>query len=320
MSRKPSSPFALDAVEEFLRTKGAREKKTVAAYHALLHGTERGTKPSLGTAFAPYFQNRRMGSLTPDDVATWFAQRAEDAAQDTKHRFSKNARAFLRWARDRGYTDEDLVQAIEPIRGGGPRTTWLSWQEVHTILQHIPEWRLQMAAAWLFYTGARVGEAVAARQRDVRRPNAEWMYQWTIPQTKTDAPRHVWLPDALAAYLERSRAENKPKPDWPVLWDCSGRGFARDEHPAYPLSPKTINAALERARDAAGITTPVTAHVARHTYCTLWISDHGESETSMIKLSRQVGTSVGKLRSTYVHVQYSDNDWAMLREFGQRTA
>jgi integrase len=303
-----------------MRTKAPREPKTVAAYHALLRGSERGTKPALGTAFAPYFQNRRMDTLRPDEVAEWFAQRARGAAQDTKHRFSKNARGFLRWSRERGYTDSDLLAAIEPIRSGGPRTDWLSWDDVHKLLAHVHEPRFEMAAAWLFFTGARVGEAIAARQRDVRRHGDQGMFIWSIPETKTDEPRQVWLPDILADYVEKSRAQNKPKPDWPVVWDSSGRGFGREEHPASPITAKTINAALERARDAAGIPIPVTAHVARHTYCTLWIAERGDSEHSMTKLSRQVGTSVAKLRSTYVHVQYTDDDWASLRAFGQRRA
>ncbi len=320
MPTRPRPPYVIDAVEEFLRTKAAREPKTIAAYHTLLLGTERGTKPSLGTAFAPYFQNRRMDTVVHDEVAAWFAQRSRGAAQDTKHRFSKNARAYLRWARQRGYTVEDLASAIETIRSGGPRSDWLPWDDVHNLLARIAEPRLEMAAAWLFFTGARVGEAVAARQRDVRRHGDQGMYIWSIPETKTDEPRQVWLPDILADYVEKSRAQNKPKPEWPVLWDCSGRGFARAEHPASPITAKTINAALERAREAAGIHIPVTAHVARHTYCTLWIAEHGDSEHSMTKLSRQVGTSVAKLRSTYVHMQYTDDDWASLRAFGQRSA
>ena len=36
MSRIRSSPFVLDAVEEFLRTKRAREPKTYAAYRGVL--------------------------------------------------------------------------------------------------------------------------------------------------------------------------------------------------------------------------------------------------------------------------------------------
>jgi hypothetical protein len=59
--------------------------------------------------------------------------------------------------------------------------------------------------------------------------------------------------------------------------------------------------------------TKVTAHVAKHTYCTNWIADHGESENSMERLSRQVGTSVAVLRRTYVHVEFSEADWEHIR-------
>ena len=38
----------------------------------------------------------------------------------------------------------------------------------------------------------------------------------------------------------------------------------------------------------------------------------------MEKLSRQLGTSVAKLRATYVHVRYDDADWAHICTFGSR--
>ena len=60
----------------------------------------------------------------------------------------------------------------------------------------------------------------------------------------------------------------------------------------------------------------VTAHVARHSYCTNWIQAHGAHEQAMEKLSRQVGTSVGNLRKTYVHYDLTDTDWAHLKNFG----
>ena len=41
MSHVRSSPFVVDAVEEFLRTKQAREPKTYAAYRGVLLGSER---------------------------------------------------------------------------------------------------------------------------------------------------------------------------------------------------------------------------------------------------------------------------------------
>lgn len=62
----------------------------------------------------------------------------------------------------------------------------------------------------------------------------------------------------------------------------------------------------------------VTAHVAKHTYCTHWIRDRGDGEIEMEKLARQVGTSVAVLRSTYVHISLTDADWAHLMTFGEQ--
>ena len=266
MSRIRSSPFVLDAVEEFLRTKRAREPKTYAAYRGVLLGSDRGTKPPLGTPLAPSFQNRRVHTLSRDEVAIWFAQRVRGGAQDTKHRVSKNARAFLRFCREQGYTNQDLAGAIDQYRAGRGRVEWLEWSDVHRLIDAIPEYRLKMAAAWLFYTGCRVGEAINAQQRDVRRISDRGLFQWSIPDTKTHLPRNVWLPETARNLVERSREMNTPRPEWPILWDCEGRGFSRIENPAAPITAKTINAALDRATGQTGILVKVTAHTAKHTY------------------------------------------------------
>jgi integrase len=319
MSRVKSSPFVLDAVEEFLRTKEAREPKTYVAYRGVLLGSERGTKRPLGTPLAPYFQNRRVHTLTRDDIASWFAQQVKGGAQDTKHRVSKNTRAFLRFCREQAYTTIDLTSAIDPYRAGQGRLEWLEWADVHHLIDAIPEYRFKMAAAWLFYTGCRIGEAINAQQRDVRLIKERDLYQWSIPDTKTHIPRQVWLPSSLAPYIDQSRAANSPRADWPILWDCDGRGFSRTENPQSPITAKTINAAFDRAAAHSGILVKVTAHTARHTYCTNWISEQGDTELSMERLSRQVGAAVAVLRKTYVHVLFSDADWEHIRTFGNRT-
>jgi hypothetical protein len=114
---RPSSPYVIDVADEFLRTTQAREPKTLAAYAGILRGSDHGTEKPLGPPFAPHFQNRRFDTLTHDDIAEWFAQRVGRGAQVTKHRISKNSRASLRFARERGYTRRDLAAAIDVYRG-----------------------------------------------------------------------------------------------------------------------------------------------------------------------------------------------------------
>lgn len=319
MSKRRQAPYVVEAAEEFLRLKLPRAPKTWASYSAILIGSERGTKPSLGIPLSSYFYNRRFNSVTEDEVAAWFAQRVSGGAQATKHRISKGARAFLRFAHDRGYTTRSLATAIEPYVAGTPRVDWLQWEQVHQLIATIDEFRYEMAAAWLFWTGCRVSEATGGRQQDLQFQAKAGTFTWEIPKSKTHKARTVWLPDELTGYVLKSRALMKRAPSWPILWDCEGRGFGRVENPAVPISARTINAVLERSRDAIELQIPVTAHIARHSYCTNWIQEFGSNELAMEKLSRQVGSSVTVLRQTYVHVDLTESDWGQIKGFGARS-
>ena len=313
------SPFVLEAVEEFLRSKAAREDATQRSYAGILLGSERGTKKALGPPLAIHFHNRKLDSLTHDEVATWFALRVKGGSQALKHRASKGVRHFLDWAFKRGYTKRDLSTAVEVFRPGQPRHDWLSFDEIYRLIEAIPEERYRFAVRWLFWTGARVGEAVAARHRDIRWRDELQTYEWVIPSTKTHVARSVLLPDELATAYRASVKANGSRPDWPVLWDCAGRGFSRVEDPSASITPKTINNALDRATVTAGLTIKVTAHVARHSFCSNWVNDQGRDDYSIERLSRQVGTSPGVLRSTYVHFDLQPQDLAAIKSFGQRS-
>jgi integrase len=313
-----ASLYVIDVVEAFLRTKLAREPKTHQAYSSVLLGSTRGTKKPLGQPFAVYFHNRKFGSLTHDEVTTWFAQRVKGGGQTTKHRISKQAREFLTWSFEHGHSKSPLQSALQPFRPGQGRQDYLTWPEVHALLDALPERRYRFAAAWLFFTGCRVGEAIRATHADVRWHEDAQMFAWSIAATtsKTHTARTVWLPDELAEMLRLTLELNKPHPSWPILWDSEGRGFGRIENPAAPITDKVINAALERARATTGLTIKVTAHVAKHTYCTNWVKQQGKSELAIEKLSRQVGTSVAVLRNTYVHHTLDADDFAEIRAFG----
>jgi integrase len=209
---------------------------------------------------------------------------------------------------------------IDVFVAGESRPEWLGWSDVHALIAAIPEFRYRLAVTWLFWTGCRVSEAISATQTQVRWRRDMDMFEWTIPDSKTHQPRTVRLTDEPVGLLEQSRALNSPDPSWPILWDCQGRGFSRVENPACPITQKTINSALENARAAISLPVNVTAHVAKHSYCTNWIKEYGDGENAMEKLSRQVGTSVSVLRSTYVHQVFDAADWSEIRSFGSRTS
>ena len=314
---KPN-PYVIDAIEEFLSRKAPKAPKTLAAYFSLLLGSERGTKKAIGIAFARYFHNRRCRSITPREVSEWFAQRSAGAAQPTKHRFSKNAREFLRFLNDRGYVTDDLVAAIEPQPSGEGRIVWLSWDEVHRLLASVKPLRIRLALAWLFYTGCRLSEALSADQSDVQWHEGLQLYVWTIPRSKTHRPRVVWLPQALNPLIDESRRINRPRPSDPILWGCAGRGRADVEDTTRRIARSTLILHLEQAIADAQIHRRVTPHTAKHTYCTLWIEANGDGERSLKKLSDQVGTSVQTLRETYVHLSATPEEFEAIRHFGTK--
>jgi integrase len=314
---RTKSPYVIDAAQEYLLLKAPKAKKTIAAIFALLIGKPRGTKKIIGVPFVPYFLGRRCDSLVPYEISGWFAQRCDGAAQATKHRLSKNSRAFLRFLYERGYTAIDLSVAIEPQPDGGGRIVWLEWQEVHRLLAQLPTLRLRLAIALLFYTGCRLSEAIAADQQEVQWDSERKMYVWSIPDSKTHRPRVVWLPAALNPLIEESRALNEPSPKAPFLWGCEGRGKADIEDPTRRIAISTITLHLALAAKKAGIHKHVTPHVAKHTYCTLWIDDQGDGERSLQKLAKQVGTTVENLRKTYVHLNLTDKEFEIIRDFGR---
>ena len=57
---QPRNPYVREAVEEFLRTKAAREQATIASYSSILLGAEYGTRKPLGQPFARHFRNRKF--------------------------------------------------------------------------------------------------------------------------------------------------------------------------------------------------------------------------------------------------------------------
>ncbi len=316
---KNTNPHLDKAIDEFLATKLALSPKTHAAYFSLLKGSKRGTKVSLGTPVGAYFHGRRARGITETQMLVCFNQRVEGGRQDTKHRMSKGMREFCTFLHDRGYTDTNIGALIPKISAGGARKDWYELKTAKLIADKVASFNLYFAILWLFLTGCRVSEAISAQQSDVKRLD-DGSYLWIIPDSKTHMPREVTLPDVLGTLLERWRAENNPRPEWPVLWGYEGRGFGKRETLTAYQTAATIRGAMARAGRAAGIYTKVTPHTAKHSYCTNWLRLHGSDERSLAQLSAQVGTSIEQLRRTYLHHTFDAVDRERIRSIGSEFA
>jgi site-specific recombinase XerD len=161
----------------------------------------------------------------------------------------------------------------------------LSQEEVLQFLGAVEPATSRLALATAYATGMRIAEVVALRVQDI---DAARMLIHVIG--KGDKERivplsHVLL-DALRTYWRRHR------PTKPWLFPGHGPG-------GRPICTKTIQVACVRARQAAGLRKPVTAHSLRHSFATHLL----EAGTDLRTVQALLGHSQISTTAIYTHVQ-----------------
>lgn len=177
------------------------------------------------------------------------------------------AKAVLMYAARRQWCE---MPRFEKIKAGGKRTDWLTPDEVDAqITAAAPH--LQPLLAFLYCTGARLGEALALKWVQVDLLHG----RCTLLDTKNGEDRMVDLPARALAALA-------------VLPHRSGRVFLNDRGLPYRLTDTEkhgamggqIRTAWTTSLRRAGIDKPVTPHHARHT----WASWHYCVHRDLLKL------------------------------------
>lgn len=100
-----------------------------------------------------------------------------------------------------------FVASIDLLKPPPPRKGFLSVTDFNRLLAALPK-NLRPLITFLFYSGARKGEACAIRRDQIDLKRA--LVTLEAEQTKTDEPRVIPLPDVLVRMLKQQK-EN----DWP---------------------------------------------------------------------------------------------------------
>lgn len=156
-------------------------------------------------------------------------------------------RAIMRWAAKRGWCDAPQFDQPKPSPG---RTRWITYAEADKAIAEMPA-HLSPLASFLFYTGARAGEALALDWRDVDLAARRVRFIDTKNGDSRGVPLHqrAWL--ALANLPHRE-----------------GAVFRTDLGEPYALRVKErrqIGRAWGSACKRAGLP-GFTPHMARHTF------------------------------------------------------
>ena len=120
----------------------------------------------------------------------------------------------------------------------------------------------------LLYAGLRRSEATNALWGDLRQEGVHWVL--TLPETKAQVPQEVKVQPIVQHYLSfwkgvaQSKGDSVGDPD-PIFFSLS------PNHRGERLTPQSINLTVKKYGEKAGLPREITAHIMRHTCCTMAI-------------------------------------------------
>lgn len=193
--------------------------------------------------------------------------------------------AILNYSAKRGWCEKPIL--VRP-KQSKPRIRWLRIEEANSLIDAADD-HLKPLLIFLFYTGARVGEAIKLDWSDVDLDRAHV----TFPETKNGEPRGVPLHSRVVQALQRYKHRN-------------GRVFLNRAQKPYRLPSgknagetshgSVIRRSFRKAVRAAGLTN-LTPHDCRHTFAT-W---HYQKNRDLTALMRLGGWKTMSMVMRYVH-------------------
>lgn len=224
------------------------------------------------------FAADRLSAITPARVRAWHAGRMKDAGATMAGNEARLLRAILATAEDDDIIDRNPVPAQLARSSAGKAHRMPTLAELGVMLDTI-DTRYRLAVLLAAYGGLRLGEWRALRRQDVTvsegsavvrvERQALWVAgKWEATPPKTsEGIRTVVLPRALAADIEQHLAEHVGPFPGDLLFPppSGGDGFLHD---------RTWNRAWNRARDAAGVRTPITDKAGKVIGHTALVREH----------------------------------------------
>jgi integrase len=236
-----------------------------------------------------HFGTASLARIDQDALDTGARKLFPNASAATRNRqFYTPASAVLHHAARRGWCS---LPVIERPGAAPERVRWLTIEEADRLIGNASE-HLKPLLVFLFYTGARIGEALWLDWRDVDLGRAHV----TFPKTKNGEARGVPLhPRVVAALANLKRREGE------VFRRPDGRPYDRPRHLDDTSAGTRITTAFHGASRRAGIE-DFHPHDCRHTFAT-W---HYVANRDLGALQRLGGWKSIRMVMRYAHVNVAE--------------
>jgi integrase len=249
--------------------------------------------PDLDTRFlkavVDHFRTTPLARIDQDALDKGARKLFPKGSPSTRNRqFYTPASAVLRHAAKRRWCPPPLIERPEEPEG---RVRWLHLDEADRLIA-AASGHLRPLLVFMFYTGARTGEALWLDWRDVDLSRAHV----TFPETKNGEARGVGLhPRVIAALANLAHREGE------VFRRPDGKPYERPKTINDTSAGSRIKTAFKGAVGRAGLT-DFTPHDCRHT----WATWHYAKNRDLGALKRLGGWKTERMVMRYAHVNVEE--------------
>ena len=286
-----SGPSGVGSFLEYLELSGAA-RETIRGYEVAIK-----TLPNSG---------RPYSELTREDIMAWLHWlEAKEFTAHTKHDYKRRVKRFLRWLHNGEDREKPLPDMVQCIKAGKPRKDLgvevLTEEEVRRMVEVAESQRDRAMLFALYESGARAGELLSLRLRDVELDK----YGAVIRVRGKTGERRIRIvaavPD-LQLWLNMHPSGNDVNaPLWP-----------RGRDPMNSIGVPRLEHMVRRYAEKAGISKKVHPHVFRHSRAT-----HLAKVLTEAQLREFFGwTKQSEIPSIYVHLSGRDVDQTLLKHYG----
>ena len=286
-----SGPPEVESFLEYLELGGAAPE-TIRGYEVAIK-----TLPNNGM---PYSE------LSREDIVAWLRElETKYQSAHTKHDYKRRVKRFLRWLHNGEDREKPLPDMVQCIKAGKPKKNLgvevLTEEEVRHMVEVAESQRDRVMLFVLYESGARAGELISLRLRDVELDK----YGAVIRVRGKTGERRIRLvqsvPDLQLWLNMHPSGDNLDAPLWP-----------RERNPTSSIGVPRLEHMVRRYAKKAGIGKRVHPHVFRHS-----IATHLAKVLTEAQLREFFGwTKQSEIPSIYVHLSGRDVDQALLKHYG----
>lgn len=162
--------YVKNVVTEFIKTKENKYEANIISHSSL-----RNNKGEL-LHFNSYFGDYLIDKINQIDIENWIVELAKGRKSKTINNILSTVKQLFKYAKAKGYIEYDPSENVNFLREEKPDIEPFSLHEMNAILEFFKENKPKIypLIAFLFYTGCRTGECLAAKWENL--DSNTWTY------------------------------------------------------------------------------------------------------------------------------------------------